>query len=179
MSRVMIHPSTYENVRQAVDRAFELFPLELHGKTVLIKPNVLRASEAKEGIVTHPAVLRAVVEKVETMGPAAIVVGDNPGLFDYGANEDSFRTNRPDGAAKGYYQNIGNDSRQVAFNPDFMPRGEPLPHRPGCRYHHQPAEIQDPRLDRHHRGHQKQLRFFARRPESQTAQGGGQPGTLP
>jgi len=63
MSKVMIHPADYENVRQAVDRAFEIFPLELLGKKVLIKPNVLRVSEAKEGIVTHPAVLRAVVEK--------------------------------------------------------------------------------------------------------------------
>ncbi len=79
MSNVMIHPATYENVRPAVDRAFALFALDLEGKRVLIKPNVLRASEAREGIVTHPAVLRAVVEKVEGMRPAAIVVGDNPG----------------------------------------------------------------------------------------------------
>jgi uncharacterized protein (DUF362 family)/NAD-dependent dihydropyrimidine dehydrogenase PreA subunit len=121
MSKVMIHPATYENVRQAVDRAFELFPLEIRGKTVLIKPNVLRISEAGEGIVTHPAVLRAVVEKVETMRPAAIVVGDNPGLFNYGANEESFQKTGLMEAAKGYYQNIGNDSLQVAFNPDFMP----------------------------------------------------------
>ena len=97
MSKVMIHPATYESVRPAVDRAFELFPLKLQGKRVLIKPNVLRASEASEGIVTHPAVLRAVVDKVETLGPAAIVVGDNPGLFSYGANEESFKKNRPAG----------------------------------------------------------------------------------
>jgi uncharacterized protein (DUF362 family)/NAD-dependent dihydropyrimidine dehydrogenase PreA subunit len=120
MSKVMIHPASYENVREAVDRAFELFPLELHGKSVLIKPNVLRASEASEGIVTHPAVLRAVVEKIETMGPAAIVVGDNPGLFSYGANEASFQQTGLMEAAKGYYQNIGIDSLQVDFNPDFM-----------------------------------------------------------
>lgn len=121
MSKVMIHPATYENVRQAVDRAFELFPLEIRGKTVLIKPNVLRISEAAEGIVTHPAVLRAVVDKVETMEPAAIIVGDNPGLFNYGANEECFQKTGLMEAAKGYYQNIGNDSLQVDFNPDFMP----------------------------------------------------------
>ena len=61
----MIHPATYESVREAVEHAFELFPLEFHDKKVWIKPNVLRASEAKEGIVTNPAVLRAVVDKVE------------------------------------------------------------------------------------------------------------------
>jgi uncharacterized protein (DUF362 family) len=55
MVKVMIHPAAYENVRQAVDRAFELFPLKFQGKKVLIKPNVLRASEVKERIVTNPA----------------------------------------------------------------------------------------------------------------------------
>ncbi|MEN6440664.1 MAG: DUF362 domain-containing protein [Syntrophobacter sp.] len=120
MSRVMIHPATYENARSAVDRAFELFPLDLKGKKVLIKPNVLRATEASEGVVTNPAVLRAVVEKVESLGPDSIVVGDNPGLFSYGANEESFTRTGLMEASKGYYRNIGNDSRKVSFNPDFM-----------------------------------------------------------
>jgi uncharacterized protein (DUF362 family)/Pyruvate/2-oxoacid:ferredoxin oxidoreductase delta subunit len=121
MSKVMSHPATYENVRHAIDRAFELFPLKIRGKKVFINPNVLRASEATEGIVTNPAVLRGVVEKVETMGAASIVVGDNPGLSGYGANEECFRKTGLMEAAKGYYQNIGNDSRKVDFNPDFMP----------------------------------------------------------
>ncbi len=121
MSKVMVHPASYENVRQAVDRAFELFPMTISGKKVLIKPNVLRSSESKEGIVTNPAVLRAVVEKVETMGPASLIVGDNPGLFSYGVNEESFSKTGLMEAAKGHYKNIGNDSRKVAFNPKYMP----------------------------------------------------------
>jgi uncharacterized protein (DUF362 family)/NAD-dependent dihydropyrimidine dehydrogenase PreA subunit len=116
----MIHPAGYDNIGPAVERAFELFPMEIAGKKVLIKPNVLRASEAVEGIVTHPAVLRAVVQKVEGMKPASLVVGDNPGLFDYGSNEESFRKTGLMDAAGGYYKNIGDDSRRVAFNPDFM-----------------------------------------------------------
>ena len=121
MSKVLIHPATYENVRLAVDRVFELFPVTVKGKKVLVKPNVLRASTAQESIVTNPAVLRAVVEKVETMGPASIIVGDNPGLVSYGANEESFIQTGLMEAAKGHYQNIGNDSRKVAFNAKFMP----------------------------------------------------------
>ncbi|MCJ7594840.1 MAG: DUF362 domain-containing protein, partial [Desulfobacterales bacterium] len=121
MWKVMIHPATYENLREAVDRAFEIFPLRLKGKKVLIKPNVLRASDAQEGIVTHPAVLRAVVEKVESLGPASIIVGDNPGLQYYGANEETFQRTGLMEAAKGYYQNIGDESRKVDFNPDFLP----------------------------------------------------------
>lgn len=120
MYKVMIHPATYENVAQAVERAFQIFPLELRGKRVLLNPNVLRGSDPREGIVTNPAVLRAVVEKVETMGPASIVVGDNPGLLSYGANEESFKRTGLMEAAKGYYMNIGNESEKLDFNPDFM-----------------------------------------------------------
>ncbi len=121
MPKVMIHPADYQSVREAVDRAFDLFPLEIRGAKVLIKPNVLRLSEAKEGIVTHPSVLRAVVDKVQTLAPASIVVGDNPGLFSYGANEESFIKTGLMEAAGGYYLNIGTDSLKVDFNPDFVP----------------------------------------------------------
>jgi uncharacterized protein (DUF362 family)/Pyruvate/2-oxoacid:ferredoxin oxidoreductase delta subunit len=120
--RVMIHPASYGNVRRAVDRAFELFSPDLRGKKVLVKPNVLRASEAAEGIVTHPAVLRAVVEKVEAMAPASLVVGDNPGVFCYGENERSFEKTGLREAAKGYYRNIGNEAQEIDFNPDFLAR---------------------------------------------------------
>jgi uncharacterized protein (DUF362 family)/Pyruvate/2-oxoacid:ferredoxin oxidoreductase delta subunit len=118
----MIHPADYGNVAKAVERAFELFPLDLSGKKVLIKPNVLRASEPKEGITTHPAVLRAVVERVESQRPVSIIVGDNPGLFNYGENEASFQKTGLMEGAKGYYQNIGLDSQPIDFNPDFMAR---------------------------------------------------------
>lgn len=120
MSKVMIHSATYENARQAVDRAFELFPMELKGKSILLKPNVLREAKAEEGITTHPAVLRAVVEKIETMQPAAIVVGDNPGVLNYGKNEECFTKTGLMEAAAGYYQNIGDNSLYVDFNADFI-----------------------------------------------------------
>ena len=121
MSTVLIASSNYDNVGPAIDKAFNLFPLSLTGKRVLIKPNVLRASQANEGIVTHPAVLRAVVAKVASMQPAELIVGDNPGLFSYGANEASFEETGLMDAAQGYYQNIGDDSVQVTFNPEYMP----------------------------------------------------------
>ena len=122
MPKVMIHPATYENVRQAIDRVFEIFPLVLEGKKVLIKPNVLRASTPKESVTTYPAVVRAVVEKVETMKPTSIIVGDNPGLMCYGANEETLKTAGLVEAANGHYMNIGNDAQEVDFNPDFMPK---------------------------------------------------------
>jgi len=121
MVKVIIHNATYENVSHAVDKVFNLFPLNMKGKKILIKPNVLRSSLPQEGIATHPTVLRAVVEKVESQNPASIIVGDNPGLFSYGANEDAFQKSGLMEAAKGYYVNIGNDSKIVDFNPAFVP----------------------------------------------------------
>jgi uncharacterized protein (DUF362 family)/Pyruvate/2-oxoacid:ferredoxin oxidoreductase delta subunit len=119
--KVSIEPAAYETIRRAVDRVFEIFPLEVHGKRVLVKPNVLRASDADDGIVTHPAVVAAVVEALEAMGPAELVVGDNPGVVSYGANEESFRRTGLLGASRGHYRNIGNDSVKVDFNPAFLP----------------------------------------------------------
>ena len=101
MHQVMIHPATYETVHHSINKSFGLFPQDLKGKKVLIKPNVLRESEASEGIVTHPAVLAAVVDKVESLKPAALVVGDNPGLFSYGANEAAFKKSGLMDAARG------------------------------------------------------------------------------
>jgi uncharacterized protein (DUF362 family)/NAD-dependent dihydropyrimidine dehydrogenase PreA subunit len=121
MSKVLIHPADYENLREAVDRAFELFPLEIRGAKVLIKPNALRLSETREAIVTHPSVLRAVIDKVESLGPASLVVGDNPGVTSYGANEECFIKTGLMEAAGRYYRNIGMDSLKIDFNPDFMP----------------------------------------------------------
>ena len=121
MNSVLIEPARYDNVRPAVDRAFECFPLAVKGRKVFIKPNVLRASETREGIVTHPSVLQAVVEKVKSMQPAQLVVGDNPGLFNYGANEESFWKTGLMDAAQGCYRNIGNDAVRVDFSPEFMP----------------------------------------------------------
>jgi len=117
----MIHPATYDDCRIAVNRAFELFPQEIAQKKVVIKPNVLRTSQAREHIVTNPALLRAVVERVEEMSPAEIVVGDNPGLFSYGDNENCFEKTGLMEAAKGYYRNIGDTSQHHAFNADFIP----------------------------------------------------------
>jgi len=51
MSRMLIHSASYENVREAVDRAFELFPIAISWKKVLIKPNVLRSCDRAASLV--------------------------------------------------------------------------------------------------------------------------------
>ena len=120
MQKVMIYPAGYDSVRRAIERAFSLFPMDIGGKKVLIKPNVLRSAKPDEGITTHPSILRAVVEKVEDGRPDSIVVGDNPGIRGYGANEQAFAQSGLLDAAKGYYQNIGSEMVSLPFNQDFI-----------------------------------------------------------
>ncbi|MBW2623992.1 MAG: DUF362 domain-containing protein [Deltaproteobacteria bacterium] len=120
MHRVMIEPAGYDECREAVDKAFNLFPLEIKNKKVLVKPNALRASEAEQGIVTHPAVVKAVVEKLEDLEAKEIVVGDNPGMMSYGSNEKTFKQTGLMDAAGDHYVNIGADAVEVEFNPMYL-----------------------------------------------------------
>jgi uncharacterized protein (DUF362 family)/Pyruvate/2-oxoacid:ferredoxin oxidoreductase delta subunit len=119
MPKVMIRPSDYFSCQEAVDRAFELFPLKVKGKKVLVKPNAVMASNPDEAIVTHPAVIRAVVNKLETLAPAEIIVGDNPGFLGYGINEKTFQQTGLLEAAKGHYRNIGTEALEVNFSKKF------------------------------------------------------------
>jgi uncharacterized protein (DUF362 family)/NAD-dependent dihydropyrimidine dehydrogenase PreA subunit len=121
MHKVMIHPADYQNCKAAVERAFELFPQEVKGKKVLLKPNVLRAATPEEAITTHPAVLTAVIEILEERGAGEIVVGDNPGVMGYGANEACFEKSGLLSAAGKYFRNIGLDAAEVAFDPAYLP----------------------------------------------------------
>lgn len=121
MARVLIESATYETIGAAVERAFALFPTAVAGRRVLIKPNALRAARPEEAITTHPALLSAVVEKVESLHPAEIVVGDNPGSYGDGTNEQVFWRSGLWAAAGGHYRDIGRDSLPVAT---------PLPYAP-------------------------------------------------
>ncbi len=109
MHTVLIHPADYGDCRAAVAAAFERFAPALAGRSVLVKPNLLRASAPEAGIVTHPAVLEAVIQELERRNPARIVVGDNPGLHSYGANEAAFAETGLGKAAGPYYRNIGTE----------------------------------------------------------------------
>ena len=85
MSRVALVRCTQydlEKVRAAVRRSVDLLGGMQHyvprGARVLIKPNLLQASAPEEAIVTHPAVVQAVVELVQEAG-GKVTIGDSPG----------------------------------------------------------------------------------------------------
>ncbi len=72
-------------VRQACDAAG--FP-EVKGKTVLLKPNILKVAEPDSAVCTHPLVLRAAIRYARSQGAARVLVGDSPG---FQAGNSAFR----------------------------------------------------------------------------------------
>jgi len=74
-------------VKEAIRKAVSLIGgwqgIVERGNRVLVKPNMLSARPPEDGVTTHPAVVRAVVELVQEAGAEALI-GDSPG----GTNRD-------------------------------------------------------------------------------------------
>ncbi|MFW6360789.1 MAG: DUF362 domain-containing protein [Spirochaetota bacterium] len=64
-------------VAEAIEQAGGL---DVRGKRVLLKPNILRDAAAERAISTHPEFVRAVIRYVKSAGAARIMVGDSPGV---------------------------------------------------------------------------------------------------
>jgi uncharacterized protein (DUF362 family)/NAD-dependent dihydropyrimidine dehydrogenase PreA subunit len=65
----------------ALKRAVELSGgLDVSGKTVLLKPNIVFDAPPEKAVCTHPAFLEAAIALVREMGARRILVGDSPGL---------------------------------------------------------------------------------------------------
>ena len=120
MSTVAIMEASYEDCHEAIERIFNLFPLDLEGKKVVIKPNVLRSATPEEGVTTHPSVLKAVVNEVVKRHPASLIVGDNPGVFSYGMNEKAFKDTGLMEAAGIYYRNLGVETVKKDINSSYI-----------------------------------------------------------
>jgi uncharacterized protein (DUF362 family)/NAD-dependent dihydropyrimidine dehydrogenase PreA subunit len=120
MHKVLIANTTYQDCREAVTQIFAAFPLAIRGKRVLVKPNLVKPAEPEAGLITHPAILQAVVEKVEELGASEIIVGDNVGGGSYGRNEATFIEAGMMGAARGHYRNIGKEAHLLPFDPTFI-----------------------------------------------------------
>ena len=72
---------TVEAVYAALCLAVDAAPsLDVAGKTVLLKPNIVFDSPPEKAIVTHPVFLEAAIRLVRERGAARVLVGDSPGL---------------------------------------------------------------------------------------------------
>ena len=120
MSKVLVMDSSYETCRDAVDRAFAAFPINVYGKRVAVKTNALRACDPdREALVTHYKLVKAVLDKIETLKPSEIVVGDSVGTDSYGRSEHVFQVCRQKEAAGPYYRNFNKYLSVVELNEPF------------------------------------------------------------
>jgi uncharacterized protein (DUF362 family) len=79
----LVRCETYE--ASALDASLaEAFRLsggvDVEGKRVLLKPNILRDAPPEKGITTNPDFLRAVIRLIKAEGAASVAVGDSPGF---------------------------------------------------------------------------------------------------
>lgn len=79
-SRVAIlHQQTYSrNLESALMTGLELFKLDLRGRSVLLKPNLVDYQPG-EAINTHPALVQAAAECFRQLGAERVVVAEGPG----------------------------------------------------------------------------------------------------
>ena len=119
-SKVLVMDSSYETCRDAVDRAFSTFPVDVKGKRVAVKMNALKAGDPEnEALVTNYKILKAVIDKLESMKPAEIVAGDSVGTEYYGKSEHVFDVTRLKEAAGPYYRNFNKNLKVIDLEKPF------------------------------------------------------------
>jgi uncharacterized protein (DUF362 family)/ferredoxin-like protein FixX len=118
---VLVLDAEYSQMPEVVEKILETFPFSWKGKRVVIKPNILGPTPPAKGITTHPALIRALVQSLKERG-AFCLVGDNPGLHGYAANERCARTSGILEAADGCFVNFAKETVQVPVQSRFIER---------------------------------------------------------
>ncbi|HZH85137.1 MAG TPA: DUF362 domain-containing protein [Phototrophicaceae bacterium] len=79
-SRVaVLAAATYGNgLRETIIRGIKLFGLEMKGKRVVLKPNLVEF-DPKAVINTHPAVVEAAIDSFKSLGAKEVIVAEGPG----------------------------------------------------------------------------------------------------
>ena len=120
MSKVLVMDSTYETCREAIDKAFSTFPVDVAGKKVAVKVNALKPGDPDQtALVTNYRLVKAVIEKLETLNPAQIVAGDSTGTEFYGKSEEVFEVTRLKEAAGPYYRNFNKNLKFIELDQPF------------------------------------------------------------
>lgn len=119
--KVLVLEASYDEalLAQRMREILDAFPLGLEGKTVLVKPNLLGPWPGESGIITHPLVVKAVVEAVKKRG-GRVQVGDNPGLRGYGCVGRVCRETGMEEAVGREWTNMAASPRRVPLRSRFV-----------------------------------------------------------
>lgn len=120
MSRVFVKKASHDNLDQLIAEIFTLYDINLRGKRVLIKPNMLGAFPPEHGNCTDPRLVAAVVREVRKQTDR-IWVGDNPMRVQAGGGvDDSARISGIYEASQGYYVNVGAKARVISIGSEII-----------------------------------------------------------
>ena len=120
MPRLLLLDCDYreETMLAGARQVLDEYGLEVAGKTVLLKPNMLGAWKPETGVTTHPSLVLAMRVALEERG-ARVQVGDNPGVAGYGAIERcGRRTGLAEAAGEGYL-NMAREWERVPLHSRF------------------------------------------------------------
>ena len=113
MAQVLVCKADYENIEPVVRNILEVFPLDVSGKRVLLKPNAVGAATPEDGITTHPSLVKVLVDVLVKQG-ASVLVGDNPEAGGRRpGNREVFLTSGLLDAAGPNYINLSDDAARV------------------------------------------------------------------
>ena len=116
---VLVLDAEYDRMAEVVEEILQAFPLPWKGKRAVIKPNILGPSPPDKGITTHPALIQALVQSLKKRD-ALCLVGDNPGLNGYAANERCAKISGILEAADGTFVNFARETVQVSVKSRFI-----------------------------------------------------------
>jgi len=120
VSKVLVVESTYETCREAVEKVFATFPVDVYGKRVAVKINALKSCDPdQQAMVTHYRMIQAVIDMLEALKPAEILVGDSVGTESYGNSEKIFCNARLKEGAGKYYKNFNTHLQVVDLEQPF------------------------------------------------------------
>ena len=118
---VLVLDAEYARMEEVVEKILQAFPLPWKGKRVVIKPNILGPAPPAKAITTHPALIRALVQSLKKRD-AFCLVGDNPGLQGYAANERCAKISGIFDAADGAFVNFARETAQIGVKSRFIER---------------------------------------------------------
>ncbi|MBD3194837.1 MAG: DUF362 domain-containing protein [Candidatus Lokiarchaeota archaeon] len=93
-TKIAIQKIQHDDIHTAVFKALEL----IHAKnlfkkpnlSVLLKPNILMSKEPEGAVVTHPEIVRTVIQWVKQFEPKKIIIAESSGTTNRGATERAF-----------------------------------------------------------------------------------------
>jgi len=118
-SSVLVLDADYARMEEVIEKILQTYPFPWRGKRVVIKPNILGPYPPEKGITTHPSLIWALVQLLKKR-EAICLVGDNPGMSGYAANERCARISGILDAADGCFVNFAKESVQIKVDSLFM-----------------------------------------------------------